>query len=108
MTQSLRVYYSLSERPFLAGSVMTFLLFGAAQCVAFFNTHLVFYGGYPQLLLRYITLTATRFFSGGVLPWVSGVLFLCSVGYAILSLIDADGDGQLSVAELKQYFGMGS
>ena len=33
---------------FLGRAAMCFLAFATAQCVAFYNAHLVFYGGYPQ------------------------------------------------------------
>jgi hypothetical protein len=99
--QAIRVYHAAADRPFLARSLMTFLFFAAAQCVAFFNSHLVFFGGYPQLLWSYISLTVSSFFSGGLLPAVAGVLLVASVVFALLSLIDTDGDGNLSAEEFK-------
>jgi hypothetical protein len=52
VAQALRVFKELSHQLYLARATMFFLLFATAEMLSFFNSHLVFYGGYVQLMKR--------------------------------------------------------
>ena len=52
VAQALRVYKEMAQQIYLARATMFFLLFATMEMLSFFNSHLVFYGGYLQLLKR--------------------------------------------------------
>lgn len=110
MAQALRVFKELAEHVYLARATMAFLLFATAEMLSFFNSHLVFYGGYTQLIKRYFHLAFHTAF-----PWVAtkgapirigpilAVLALAtSMFYCACAVIDVDGDNSITRADFEE------
>ena len=96
VAQALRVYKELHKKEFLARGAAFFLIYCAVECLCFFNGHLYLYGGYPQLLARYLSLAGAGLLAkGGLLPLFGIMLLTAACVFMILSMIDADGDGNL-------------
>ena len=112
--QALRVYYVLHNNLTVARAAVCVILFSVAQMVGFFNSHMStaigndFCLGLPQLIGRYCTLALDR-----AVPWIrtpgepfrlapflAGVLFFATFGFALLALIDIDLDGSITSDDL--------
>ena len=105
---ALRVYRELHKSTFLAKATLFFFMFATLEMLSFFNSHLVFYSGFWNLLCRYFVLAFQR-----AVPWIYDptaafrlgpvLAILClaiSCGYFICAALDIDGDGSLSKRDL--------
>ena len=105
--QIIRIAYELHETVLLARSAMCFLAFATLNMLAFFNSHLVYYGSYTQLCRRFAVLTSAQMFSGRALPLLA---MLCLAGasvFFVASLADSDKDGNVTYDELVSFLKRG-
>jgi len=108
VAQAIRFYRELSARPFtghVSRAAAWILGYVALQMIAFFNAQLIFADGYPQLAGKYFKFLVSGAVNGLVELRPAPVLALGCLAmglyYVALALLDADQDGQFTVADIK-------
>jgi len=111
VAQAIRFYKELSTQLhtfYVARAACWLLGYASLEMLTFFNKHLIFEAGYPQLTWRYLTMMAERVDTPSEMlshpvAVLAPLLLIAAVVDASHALLDADQDGKIDINDFKYF-----